>query len=40
MYRAGPYVTVGESMVTVADVDASNGVVQIIDRVLIPPTKK
>lgn len=40
MYRAGPYVTVGESMVTVADVEASNGVVQIIDRVLVPPTKK
>jgi uncharacterized surface protein with fasciclin (FAS1) repeats len=31
---------VGESMVTVADVAATNGVVQIIDRVLIPPTKK
>jgi hypothetical protein len=27
-------------MVTVADVEASNGVVQIIDRVLVPPTKK
>lgn len=40
IYRAGPYVTVGESMVTVADVEASNGVVQIIDRVLVPPTKK
>ena len=40
LYRAGPYVTVGEAMVTMADVDASNGVVQVIDRVLIPPTKK
>jgi len=40
LYRAGPYVTVGEAMVTMAGVDASNGVVQVIDRVLIPPTKK
>ena len=40
LYRAGPYVTVGEAMVTMADVEASNGVVQVIDRVLIPPTKK
>jgi len=37
--RAGTYVTVEDAMVTQPDVDASNGVVHVIDRVLMPPKK-
>ena len=37
--KAGGYVTVEDAMVTQADVPASNGVVHIIDRVLMPPKK-
>lgn len=35
--RAGTFVTVEEALVTQADVAASNGVVHIIDKVVLPP---
>jgi uncharacterized surface protein with fasciclin (FAS1) repeats len=35
--RAGTFVTVEDAVVTTPDVEASNGVVHIIDRVLMPP---
>ncbi|WP_119154442.1 fasciclin domain-containing protein [Caldimonas tepidiphila] len=38
--RAGSFVTVEDAMVTQADVAAANGVVHVIDRVLMPPKKK
>ena len=39
--KAGDYVTVGEgAIVTKADMVASNGVVHVIDAVLLPPVKK
>jgi uncharacterized surface protein with fasciclin (FAS1) repeats len=39
--KAGDFVTVGENaIVTKADVAASNGVVHVIDAVLLPPVKK
>lgn len=37
--KSGTFVTVEEAMVTQADVPATNGVVHIIDRVLIPPKR-
>lgn len=37
--RAGTFVTVEDAVVTRADVKASNGVVHVIDRVLIPPKR-
>ena len=37
--KAGSFVTVEDAMVTKADVDASNGVVHVIDRVLMPPRR-
>ncbi len=40
LYRSGTFVTVESAVVTTADVDASNGVVHIVDQVLIPPVKK
>ncbi len=40
LYRSGSFVTVENAVVTTADVDASNGVVHIVDQVLIPPVKK
>jgi uncharacterized surface protein with fasciclin (FAS1) repeats len=38
--RAGDIVTVESAMVTQADIQASNGVIHVIDTVLIPPAKK
>ncbi|HEV8315152.1 MAG TPA: fasciclin domain-containing protein [Burkholderiaceae bacterium] len=37
--RAGSFVTVEDAVVTQADVAATNGVVHVIDRVLVPPKK-
>lgn len=38
--RAGSFVTVEDALVEEADLKASNGVVHVIDRVLVPPRKK
>ena len=39
--KAGDFVTIGEgAIVTKADIAASNGVVHLIDTVLMPPVKK
>lgn len=39
--KAGTFVTIGENaIVTQADIDATNGVVHIIDTVMLPPAKK
>lgn len=37
--KAGAFVTVEEAVVLTADVAATNGVVHIVDRVLIPPKR-
>ena len=37
--RAGSFVTVEDAVVTTPDVGASNGVVHIVDRVLMPPKR-
>jgi uncharacterized surface protein with fasciclin (FAS1) repeats len=37
--RAGTFVTVEDAVVTQADVQATNGVVHIIDKVLMPPKR-
>ncbi|MBZ8139092.1 fasciclin [Rubrivivax gelatinosus] len=37
--HAGDFVTVDEAMVQTGDVQATNGVVHVIDRVLMPPKK-
>jgi uncharacterized surface protein with fasciclin (FAS1) repeats len=37
--RAGAFVTVEDAVVTQADVGASNGVVHVIDKVLLPPKR-
>jgi uncharacterized surface protein with fasciclin (FAS1) repeats len=37
--RAGEYVTVEEALVQSADINATNGVVHVIDTVLIPPAR-
>lgn len=37
--KAGDFITVDEALVTQADVGASNGVLHVIDRVLMPPKK-
>ncbi|MCM5680946.1 fasciclin domain-containing protein [Schlegelella sp. S2-27] len=38
--KAGSFVTVEDAMVTRGDAVATNGVVHVIDRVLMPPKKK
>lgn len=37
--KSGTFVTVEDAMVTQADVAASNGIVHVIDRVLLPPKR-
>jgi len=37
LYRSGTFVTADEAVVTTPDVLASNGVVHIVDKVLMPP---
>lgn len=37
--KAGSFVTVEEALVTQADVAASNGVIHVIDKVLMPPKR-
>lgn len=37
--RAGTFVTVEEAMVIAADKTATNGVVHVVDRVLLPPKR-
>lgn len=38
--KAGEFVTVEEALVTTADVVATNGVVHVVDKVLLPPARK
>jgi uncharacterized surface protein with fasciclin (FAS1) repeats len=38
--KAGTFVTVDEAVVTQADVNATNGVIHVIDRVLLPPAPR
>ena len=38
--KAGNYVTVEDAVVKTADVSATNGVVHIVDRVLMPPVRR
>jgi uncharacterized surface protein with fasciclin (FAS1) repeats len=37
LYRSGNFVTADEAVVTAPDVRATNGVVHVIDKVLMPP---
>ena len=37
LYRSGTFVTADEAVVTTADMRATNGVVHIVDKVLMPP---
>ena len=37
LYRSGTFVTADEAVVTTADVRATNGMVHIVDKVLMPP---
>ena len=39
LYRSGTFLTVEEALVTTPDVRASNGVIQVVDKVLIPPAR-
>lgn len=37
---AGPFITVEDAIVQTADISATNGVVHVVDRVLLPPARK
>ena len=37
LYRSGTFVTADEAVVTTADVQATDGVVHIVDKALMPP---
>jgi uncharacterized surface protein with fasciclin (FAS1) repeats len=37
--KAGEFVTVEDALVQTADISATNGVVQVVDRVLMPPRR-
>jgi uncharacterized surface protein with fasciclin (FAS1) repeats len=37
LYRSGTFVTADEAVVTTADMRATNGVVHVVDKVLMPP---
>ena len=37
LYRSGTFVTADEAVVTTPDVRATNGIVHIVDKVLMPP---
>ena len=39
LYKSGTFLTVEEAVVTTPDVRATNGVIQVVDKVLLPPTK-
>src|SRR6202008_2690647 len=39
LYKSGTFLTVEEALVTTPDVRATNGVIQVVDKVLIPPAK-
>ena len=39
LYKSGTFLTVEEAVVTTPDVRATNGVIQVVDKVLIPPAK-
>ena len=39
LYKSGTFLTVEEALVTTADVRATNGVIQVVDKVLLPPAK-
>ncbi|MFC5522345.1 fasciclin domain-containing protein [Polaromonas jejuensis] len=39
LYKSGDFLTVEEALVQTADISATNGVVHIVDSVLIPPAK-
>lgn len=37
--KSGTFITIEDAVVTTPDLKATNGVVHVIDRVLVPPTK-
>ncbi len=39
LYKSGTFLTVEEAVVTTPDVRATNGVIQVVDKVLLPPAK-
>jgi uncharacterized surface protein with fasciclin (FAS1) repeats len=39
LYKSGTFLTVESAVVTTSDVAATNGVVHVIDKVLIPPKR-
>jgi uncharacterized surface protein with fasciclin (FAS1) repeats len=39
LYKSGTFLTVEEALVTTPDIRATNGVIQVVDKVLLPPAK-